>query len=60
MTKRFESQEDLAEKLVKAGGVKFVEELKLYMVEGVRGRKYSVTLHPKEDCHCPLTATCYH
>ena len=59
-TKRFESQEDLAEKVVKAGGVKFVEDLKAYMVEGVGGRKYSVTLHPKEECHCPSTATCYH
>ena len=59
-TKRFESQEDPAEKVVKAGGVKFVEELKVYMVEGVRGRKYSVTIDLKEDCHCPSTATCYH
>lgn len=24
------------------------------------GKKYSVTLHPKEECRCPSTATCYH
>ena len=43
-TKRFESQEDLAEKVVKAGGVKFVEDLKAYMVEGVGGRIQTILI----------------
>ena len=58
--KPFESQEDLAERGVKADGVRFIPDLKAYMVEGIRGKAYSVKLHPKEECHCPSTATCYH
>ena len=58
--KPFESQEDLAERVVKADGVRFISDLKAYMVEGIRGKAYSVKLHPKEECHCPSTATCYH
>ena len=58
--KPFESQEDLAERVVKADGVRFIPDLKAYMVEGIRGKAYSVKLHPKEECHCLSTATCYH
>ena len=58
--KPFESKEDLAERVVKCNGVKFVPDLKAYMVHGIGGKKYSVTLHPKEECHCPSSATCYH
>lgn len=60
LPKPFESQEEMAEKVVKSEGVRFVPDLKAYMVRGVRGKTYSVTLHPKEECHCPSTATCYH
>ena len=58
--KPFESQEDLAERVVKSDGVKFVPDLKAYMVLCIRGKVYSVTLHTKEECHCPSTVTCYH
>ena len=58
--KPFESQAEMAERVVQADGVRFVSDLKTYMVQGVKGKTYSVTLHPKEICNCPSTATCYH
>ena len=48
----FDSQESLAEKVVASGGVKLVSEMKVW------GKKNTVTLHPKEECQCPSTATC--
>lgn len=44
-------------RVVKAECVRFVQD---NLVQGIRGKTYSVTLHPKEECHCPSTATFYH
>ena len=40
----FESQTEVAERVVKADGVRFVPNMKAYMVQGVRGKIYSVSL----------------
>ena len=34
--------------------------MKCFVVKGIRGQKYAVTLFPKETCQCPSTSRCRH
>lgn len=44
----------------KAGKVIHVPQMTSFMVEGLTGQKYAVSLFPKESCQCPSSTTCYH
>ena len=35
-------------------------EMGAFMVDGIRGDKYAVSLFPTEKYQCPSTGTCYH
>ena len=57
---KIDTQEDLAKKVISSDGVKLVSEMNAFMVCGLKDKKYTVTLFPKEECQCPATGTCYH
>jgi len=54
------SQTAMAIETEKAGKVIHVPQMKSFMVEGLTGQKYAVSLFPKESCQCPSSTTCYH
>ena len=40
--------------------ITLVPEMGCFLVNGHCGKKYAVTLYPKETCQCPSTSRCYH
>ena len=52
-------QRSLAQAVVDAGDIEDIQSMGAYMVKGVRGKIYAVTLEP-EKCQCPSTGMCYH
>ncbi|CAG2192435.1 unnamed protein product [Mytilus edulis] len=46
------SQKSLAKLTVDNGQVSFIEQHKAFMVRGMQGKVYAVTLLPKETCQC--------
>ena len=50
----------LANDLIRNRAVTFVPEQKCFIVSGESGRKFSVTLFPKEHCPCSPPGTCPH
>jgi uncharacterized Zn finger protein len=42
------------------GNVSFLPQHKAFMVKGIQGKVYAVTLLSKETCQCPSTTQCYH
>ena len=54
-----ESQRSLAQTVVDANDIGDIPSMDAYMVKGLRGKIYAVTLDP-EKCQCPSTGMCYH
>ena len=52
-------QLSLAQAVVDAGDIEDIQSMDAYMVKGVRGKIYAVTLEP-EKCQCPSTGMYYH
>lgn len=54
------SQTSLAMKTIHDKSITLVPEMQGFMIKGTTGKKYAVTLFPKETCQCPSTGRCYH
>ena len=47
-------------KIVQGRSIALVPEMETFLVKGLSGTKYAVTLFPKESCQCPSTRRCCH
>lgn len=54
------SQKSPAKLAVDNKQVVFVLDMKSFLVEGKKSKKYAMTLYPKEWYPCPSTTRCYH
>lgn len=54
------TQRSLALSAIRDNKVHLHTSAKSFVVEGTKGDKYAVTLHPKESCQCGALGTCWH
>ena len=47
-------------KIVHGRSIALVPEMAAFVVKGLSGKNYAVTLFPKESCQCPSTRRCCH